>query len=131
MNTTAVKSDLKVLNQIGPGQIKASQIIERKEWALGNKLGFVPVQGVRAVLSVKYAEVDGKATEQVKASGFSLFFEKHGKNGYISCDEALKGGFMAPVGKDADGELVYEWAVSRIGFQPNPDAAAPGTWLKD
>lgn len=107
------------------GMLLGSQIIKRKDFGLGNELGAVSLQGVRASLKVTMDETTGDP----KSSGYRLFFETHEKNGYIDSHSAKELGLISPVGRTAEGDTVYQWTASELGFQPNPDTTKPGTWL--
>lgn len=116
--------NLKVI-AVAEGMLLGSQIIKRKNFGLGNELGAVSVQGVRASLKVTMDETTGDP----KSSGYRLFFESHEKNGYIDSHTAKELGLISPVGRTAEGDTVYQWTASELGFQPNPDTTKPGTWL--
>lgn len=128
MNTvTAPKKAAVKLTVITPveGMLLQSQVLARKSFAFGNDLGAVPVQGVRATLKVNLEEATGK----VISSGYRLYFDKHEFHGRIDADQAIKLGLVSPIGKTKDGDVVYQWTASELGFQPNPDPKKPGTWL--
>ncbi len=114
--------------------ITEDEIVKAKQSAMGNELGRVAIQGVRAILKRKYIDKDGvKYTEPAEgrskhSTGYTLVFEKHDLNGYISADEAKELGLITVIGEDENGKRVLQWTASQLGFQPNPDATKRGTW---